>query len=79
MHATIKWNWRAINAPARISASSRATRRLLLISETIEAAVEVLVAVADVAVTAEAEDVDDDEADDVMALLINAAVAAAFL
>ena len=43
-----------------------------------EAAVEVLVAVADVAVTAEAEDVDD-EADDVMALLINAAVAAAFL
>ena len=43
-------------------------------SETMEAAVDVLVCVADVAVT---EDDVDDDADDDMALPINAAVAAA--
>lgn len=62
-----------------MSASSRATLRLLLMSDTMEAAVDVLVAVADVAVTAEDVDVDAaaDAADDVIALLISAAVAAA--
>ena len=62
-------------SPARISASSRATLRLRLMSETMEAAVEVLVCVAEVAVTE--DDVDADAADEEMALLIKAAVAAA--